>query len=400
MIPFDFSCHHSHLSGYLDEAIDNAFGDEKYETHGVSLKLQRRGDSFLNVDGKVIFNNTIADIEVFKDVGLFSSAISGVIDINMAIQYDIDQRLKITTKSEILNHKWIEKPKLEIGILTMPVESLVELALKHYEGIITAKIDHAIKMNVDLQSLVAENVNRLKEELDKVRPYGMVIDIVPTGLVLVEPSYVDNLVNVRGGVVFDSNIGPDRILENRALEFGWVQDLSKESIILTNFLVKEDVIKALILDKVKGFDIGGKALTIEDVDVSLGVQELKVNAKIVSPIKADFTLIGNPIYNEAKQILDITEIDVKVDPDGFIYKLSAPLVNKFIESKLGDLFPIELKSLIEDTLKKHLPSSIKAGPAMIKPSVGKVILSKLKFDSAEVVGTIRVEDVFAQIELV
>ncbi len=392
MLSFDFKCPYTLLSGYLDYAIDNAFGNDKYETHGVTLKLQRRGDSFLNIDGNIIFINTIADIEVYKSVGLFSSEIKGVIDINLAIEYDISTNFRITTKSEILNHKWIEKPTLEIGILNMPVESLVELALKHYEGIITAKMDGVVRDNIDLKSIINAQLSTMKANLNEKSFHGIKLNVNPTMLVLEKPIYKDNIIHLAGGVVVDTAIAKTSNLIEAPLTFKWTQQLEKDSLILTSFELDEPFLLEMVESQIGNQEVGGKPLQISHSNIAILENKVEFKSTLLSPIRAGLKFNASPIYVEAKQELILQDINVEITPESFLYKLSAPLVNKFIENKLEGIFPLKIKSLIDEKILKQIPEIMELEHINLTPVVKSINLSKLSFKEGKVIGIVRIEN--------
>lgn len=399
MLSFDFNCPYTLLSGYLDYAIDHAFGNDKYETHGVSLKLLRRGDSFLNIDGNVIFINTISDVEVYKSVGLFSSEIKGVIDISIAVAYDISEDFRISTKTDIVHHKWIEKPTLEIGILNMPVESLVELALKHYEGIITAKLDAVVKENINLKSIINEQLLALKEILNEKSFHGIKLALNPTALILQKPKYKDNIIHAEGGVVVDTAVAKSANLLDSPLTFKWVDQVDKDSIILTNFELDESFLLEMINSQIGDQEIGGKPLQIENTNLILDDNHIGLTARITSPLKANFKFAAVPVYIEAKENLTLENIDVNIEPESFLYKLSAPLVNKFIENKLDNVFPLNIKELVREKVISQIPSKIDLDDLSLKPSIKSIVLSKLSFRKGKVMGIVRTESPHVTIDM-
>ena len=391
MLSFQIKCPSVFLSNLFDKAIDNAINDEVFETHGIHLKLKRKGDSFFNMDGDVIFINTIADIEVFKDIGLFSSEIKGVIDINLFIKYDLDSKFKLSTKTEILNYKWVEKPKLEVGILNMPVGKLVELALQHYESIITAKVDTSISQNIDVAGFVHSQINSINDQL-KFNAFGGLQTFLELKKVFLErPRYVDGEVLINGGVVVEAIISDHINLEEQVkVNFEWITEMGHSNLVLARYSISDGFIKNMVDSTLTGQNLGGKPLEFQNLVLNTDEKSIRLNASINSPIEGDLVFMGKPKYIEANQTLELVETDFNIKPKGIIYKLSAPLVNKFIEAKINEVFPLDIARLISNSLEKYLPQEVDTSLAVIKPSIQQVKLDSFGLKSNNIHGNISV----------
>jgi hypothetical protein len=393
MLSFHINSPSHVLSNYFDEAIDNAIGSEIFETHGVHLNLKRRGDSFMNIDGDVIFINTIADINVFKDIGLFSSEIKGIIDINLVIKYDLSSKFKLTTKTEILNYKWVEKPQLEVGTLNLPVGKLVELALQHYESIITAKIDASIVDNLDVEQFIFRQVAAINEQLASNAFNGLKTTLVPKKLLLERPSFEEDEVRFKGGVSMEVFISDqDESLVQISPTFEWIDKLDRVNIMISRYEVTDKFIRQMFLESIVGQNVGGKPLEIDNLSLVVSDNQISMKARILSPIKGNVALSGNPVYIEATQVLEFRNQDFHIQPDGLIYKLSAPLVNKFIEAKIQEFFPLDIARIINRAVARFIPKEIDTNIASISPSVENIKLNTFNIQNHRIEGTISVRN--------
>jgi hypothetical protein len=117
-----------------------------------------------------------------------------------------------------------------------------------------------------------------------------------------------------------------------------------------------------------------------------------MKARILSPIKGNVALSGNPVYIEATQVLEFRNQDFHIQPDGLIYKLSAPLVNKFIEAKIQEFFPLDIARIINRAVARFIPKEIDTNIASISPSVENIKLNTFNIQNHRIEGTISVRN--------
>jgi len=140
---FDISTSKAYLSDILEQSLDHAVSSEPMEVNGVQIVLKRVGASEIHPEGKG----------------------SGSINLHLRVGFDISQNMRLKAKTDLVAHEWIEKPVLEIGALNIPIETLVNLVLKHHESIITAKIDQSIRQFSDLNALLQKGLNDARDKV-------------------------------------------------------------------------------------------------------------------------------------------------------------------------------------------------------------------------------------------
>jgi len=210
---FDISTSKAYLSDILEQSLDHAVSSEPMEVNGVQIVLKRVGASEIHPEGKVA-------------------------------------------------HEWIEKPVLEIGALNIPIETLVNLVLKHHESIITAKIDQSIRQFSDLNALLQKGLNDARDKVKSLDLKGNTLS-------------------------FDIN-----------------------SIAMT---IPYDFLEGEIKNRLQGMEVGGKYFDVDMIDIR-GNQGLTVKMEISEPIRAQVFVTGVPHYDPSAGVLQLNNLDVKVNP--------------------------------------------------------------------------------------
>lgn len=379
-IIFDITTTSEFLSNLLEEALDKAVSAEPMVVNGVEVLLTRIGEAEIRPEGKKVDIFLPLKIQLKREAGLFTVEGNGAIKLNLAVNVDITNSLKLKAKSELVAHEWIEKPILEIGALNIPIETLVNLVLKHHESIITAKIDNSLQQFSDLNQLLQGGLADARKKLGELDLKGNRINLDVDELILSEPQINDGKVNISGIVKPDISINDTAVVQSSIVPFRWMTDEDKhtENKVLVPITFDYDFLENELRTVLQGMEVGGKHFDVRTINIR-GGEELNIRMVIDEPIKAEVFIKGKPIYNEIEGQLILNDIDVKVNPSNFIYKLTAPLVNRFVESKMEDFFPLNVNSQLSELVSKNIPSSIKLEKAKIGIAQNGIQIQELRF---------------------
>ena len=386
-VSFELSASNQFLSDLFEEALDEAVSSEPMEVNSVEIILKRIGEAELRPDKKSIHIYLPLNIQLKRPAGLFTVEGSGSINLHLVVNYDINSKMQLTAKSDLVSHEWLEKPILEIGALNIPVETLVNMVLKHHESIITAKIDASLKEVSDLNSFLIKGLDLAKQSINNQDLKGNYFELSLQNVSLVEPVVQDGKVKLNGflkpniGINTKSHQDPERI------SFGWINEnvLKEDSTMQIDVELPYDLLKDELKAALQGMEVGGKNFDVRSVEIS-GGDLLLINLEIDDPIKAQVFVKGVPIYNELEGVLIMKDIDVKVNPSNFIYKLTAPLVNRFIENKMSDFFPLEVNQKLAEVVQSNIPSEITIPQGVINVNHEKVAIDKLDFAKDRIMG--------------
>lgn len=398
MLLFDAKIHSGLLSQYVGQAIDEAFAGDGFESHGVTMKLLRRGPVEIRTNGDSIDVKLASDIEVSKEMGLFSSEITGTIDIDILLDYDVSEHFHLSIHSDITGHSWVEKPRLEMGVLNVSVEKLTELALNHYESLITGRIDQALRERIRLRDAVNQRIASLRSALDEYDRFGLGLYIQPRRLMMERPAMDGDFLRVRGGLVLDAEIGEADPFGQEEPTFQWLTTAVEGSLSYIDMKLSESVAVQFVLDQLADQEIGGKPVEVIDASVRMSPDTLAIQTKISSPIKADVHVSGIPAYAESDQMIDLNDPEVRVDAESILYRISAPLVNKFVESKINDFFPVGLAPFLERIKTVLNKEAIHSDEFEVGVSVAGIRMSSLSFESGRIQGRVQLTNAVVDIK--
>ena len=358
------------LGELFENAIDDALSNEVFEVNSMALKMSRTGSADIIPKGKSLLVVLPYHIDIYRSAGLFSIEASAAIHLELKVDYDVTKDLKLTTDTTLERYGWIEKPKVEIGVINIPMETVLDLLIKHYESVITAKIDDSIKRQANLPQIVERGMETLNIKLSKLDTRGIHKTVQVEKIKLVPPQLDESDdISVVGRVypvVSLSDESSDYKYENLTLE--WVNELDNiDNELELSAVISYRYIADQIRKQSQGMQVGGSRLEIENVFIHNNKGMLRVEATITEPIRAQAFVTAIPFYDATTGMLSLDEVDVKVNPSNIIYKLTTPLVNNFIENKIDSVFPM----LVNEVLKKKLVDKI---PAEIEIPDGKAVI--------------------------
>ena len=392
-ISFELSASNQFLSDLFEAALDEAVASEPLEVNSVEIILKRIGEAILKPDHKSVHIYLPLNINLKRPAGLFTVEGNGSINLHIIVDFDINSELQLTSKTNLVSHEWIEKPVLEIGSLNIPVETLVNMVLNHHESIITAKIDAAIKEVSDLNKLLKIGLEKARVNLHEQDLKGNKIDFLLQKVSLEEPSLEKDKIFVKGALEPKIGINVPGEKEQEDIDFEWLDSSTEkgQSVVQVDIQLPYDILKKEMMDALQGMEVGGRYFDVRSLDVQ-GGERLRIILEIDQPIKAQIFIKGKPIYNEIEGELIIQGLDVKVNPANLIYKLTAPLVNKFIENKMEEFFPLEVNQKLGEVVRGNIPSEISIPSGKIGISHKDLTIDALDFELDRIKGRASITD--------
>ena len=398
-ISFELSASNQFLSDLFEAALDEAVASEPLEVNSVEIILKRIGEALLKPDHKSVHIYLPLNINLKRPAGLFTVEGNGSINLHLIVDFDINSELQLRSKTNLVSHEWIEKPILEIGSLNIPVETLVNMVLNHHESIITAKIDAAIKEVSDLNKLLKIGLDKARMNLNEQDLKGNKIDFLLHKVSLEEPSLEKDKIYVKGALEPKISINVPGDKQQQDIDFEWLDSSSTKgpSLVQLDIQLPYDILKKEMMDALQGMEVGGRFFDVRSLDVQ-GGERLRIILEIDQPIKAQIFIKGKPVYNEIEGELLIQDLDVKVNPANLIYKLTAPLVNKFIENKMEEFFPLEVNQKLGEVVRGNIPSEISIPSGKIGISHKDLSIDELHFELDRIKGKASITDLNVLVE--
>lgn len=395
-LTYKISATQAKLNATVDAALDKALSRDNMEVNGVEVQLSKSGLATGILEGKALLIDVPLDIHIKRKAGLFTVEGTGGISIKLKLNYDINRDLQFKFKTELVAHEWITKPVLEVGALNIPVETLMNLVLGHYESVLVSKIDAALNEKSDFVGQVYQALQQLETKVNDILPFDNAVDLKLGTLDTMTPRSSNNRVELQGNIEMGLSVLPKLASTNDLLPtINWTDKVQAAVPITVDIQLSYSDLANQATEQLSGVDMGGRKIVVSDMVITYE-EELQIEVELTEPIKGTVSLTGEPDYMPTTGELAVAELDVKVKPSNFIYKMTAPLVNKFIEGKLEELLPISLQAIVDRKLAE-LPKEIAVPDGILKPSLSKADIKAIEFDAKGVNISIELNDVHVEI---
>ncbi len=342
------------LNDMLAKSLQSALDGEKYEVNGVILHLKSYGSPTVQIDRDNIRTKVFLDIKLLRPSGVFSVEVEGKLILKLTSRIQIADDYRLETNTEVDGFDWEEEPKFIIGSLDIPIEKLVNLVFKHYNSVITAKIDASIMENVDMETLIKSTLKKTDDFISKYQWHGVRCKPLINKMEVTDASHYEDYVLINGNVKMGVELS-DSFIEHNSYPVIKLFPSDEESCD-SQFLAKIDihfkVFELFMAENLKGMDVGGKPLRVNEIKSSFDDHELSFDIRIDQPIQANVLVTGRPLFREDAQVFDLENLDVKVHANNILYKLTAPVVNRLIEKKIGDYLPFDMRASIDKNLSE------------------------------------------------
>ena len=353
----------SFLTEKMMEALDQKLLKQDMEVKGFSVEVERKGHIGLAVVAKSILIKLPIEITLKRPEGLFTMEASGAALLEVRMDIDIKADFAFETETQIQDYTWLEEPKVKVGSVNIPMESLMDVVIRQKEKDITEQLDQVIAANVNLQGFIAKQSSTLAKgieihqgllltgTIDKVRVSHLkeeegklYIHILPSVSLLVRAQNLHRF----------HDIPPMAQME-------WFYDIDKQGEHKQEIFLElsYDFLASKLKEVIDGQVVGGKALRVEHIEIRKQDQ-VYVDIKIKTPVDATIKVKGYPNYRPESGKVNVSLLDIQVKASNILYKLSAPLISKMIESRLEEMLPVPIEQIINsiwEEQRKKLPST-------------------------------------------
>lgn len=340
------------LAGELRKLLQNAVLE--LDGHQIKLSIDVRDKLILSEYGKITIP---VRIHILHHAGLFSVEADGKINACFSFNLNINDQLQTSAEVKLLEHEWIETPKVRIGKLSLPVENISNFVLGRMHEDISQYINQKVSTTVNLPALIEAWTNRYGNNYFLDTPMNLVFNGTLNAVSVDEPKIDQHNISIHSDISISTTItdrklsflqknipkileekgNPSHILET---SFRW-EHISQWA---TGFLHK--------------IEYGGKKLEVENLIISWE-NMIIIRADVITPVEMKIELSGVPHFDAESGMLDLKNYNIRITPENLIYKIAAPVIRKIIDRQIERFFPVNTLELIKETTQRYLPESIK-----------------------------------------
>jgi hypothetical protein len=382
----DFKLSKNKISAFIHKEINFLF-DDKITIEGIELSLEVPLEETIEIQAyqKSVISKIPVSFSFIKPAGLFSIEGKGEIQVSLEIQYEIDENLQLTTNSILKGYEWINEPKLIVGQLTFPVETISDCIINYMKEEMLDKLDVKISKLPSLKSILTDKLT----ELGANYPIHRKPDLYFNSQLLTIQSNVlsedkDSLMlHLWLEIMSKISDEPIRFEIKQDPRFFWSQHVNSQNIQKVELEFSFAGLAKLIINEINGNEFGGKSFDVESIHIR-NTDELEFKVNLRQPIKGIITLVCKPFLDVDQQNIYLNDLSIDIDASNIIYKLSSPIIEKIIRSKIESFLPYNPSSVLLPFIEKIPSIQILDNMVSLKPQVDKIYVESLTFDHQSV----------------
>ncbi|MCB0632217.1 MAG: DUF4403 family protein [Saprospiraceae bacterium] len=362
-IPLNLSV--KELERMLNKQLDTVLYEDNDINDGdnMMMKAEKKEDISLRLDSSSVAYRVPLDIWVRYNTGVGKVEGTGAIAISLKTGYSIQSDWKLKTNTEFTEYEWLEKPRLKMGLVSLPVGFVADMLIDNFKSTITENIDQQISENLGLDSLIADGWKKMHEPLEVSEDYHAWLMMNPQKISMTPIKSNDD--DLQATVLIESKptISFGEKPKDPELHplppFAYAQSGGEEFMIRIGTEISYDEAERIVKETVQGerFDYGNRYVVVDDIELYGQGNKLVVNTKISGTYSGDIFMTGRPEFNARSNSIDIKDLKYTVDTRNFLLRSAGWLLrSKFknmIQSNLDFLLQTNLKE-IEDQIKKQL----------------------------------------------
>jgi hypothetical protein len=362
---------------YIDNSMDDNGGDN------LMLKATKSNNITLKLNGDEIQYFVPLKLWVKKGLLVGSLEADGEIGINFSTKYQLNPDWSFLTTTKVVNHKWIQAPKLKTGIGDLPISFVANLVLDRSKAMLEKSIDDNLKKTLDIKSQIQNAWNSLQVPVLVSQEYQMWMKNTPQKITLAPIITMGNKIDTHIGIstLSEISMGEKPMFRTNTLmppfEKGQVGNsnngFNMNVYVRVPFLEAESIAKKYMLGQT--FASGNKSVTIQGIKVYGQENKLVVATDLTGSYVGKIFFIGRPTVNGIANIIEVKDLDFELGTKNFLLKSAAWLFKGEIAKKMKShmQFPFgEQLNLVKDQVQSQLSSYKLSNGVTLKGSVGEM----------------------------
>jgi hypothetical protein len=314
----------------------------------------------------------------------------GDIALDLKTSYSIQPDWSIKTQTEIVSHKWLKKPLLQVGSMNVPIGFLIDAVLKNTRKALGKEIDEIVGETLGLNRVVADTWDMLYQPLLLEPQYSAWLQVNPTSIGMTPISMNQNILSAI--IIVEAkplvSIGPrpvDRqpdplppFTQYNATTPGFNLVINTQ----IGWEEAERIAKEHMLGEI--YTSGKRKVKVEDLNLFGNADKVVVETKLSGSYNGSIYLTGKPDYDAFSNKIVIRDLDYTLDTKNFLVKSGGWLLRSTIKNRIQDNLNFlltynlgEMKNMLQSELNTYkLAPGLRMQGLMQDLKIGSIVLTK------------------------
>ncbi|HMQ05876.1 MAG TPA: DUF4403 family protein [Saprospiraceae bacterium] len=358
-VPLKINISSSYLSGILASLMDHYLEEWDLEVNGVEVHLQKKGNLEARIIKNVIWLSVPLDVHLKRPSGLFTVEAGGSVVMHLQTPFAFDHNLRLLTEMKLTHYDWIEKPTFQMGVLQIPLTTLIKLIISHASSIITGKMDSVLKEKVNVRELMDAWIYKPFSQLNIFVEHSLYPDLKIKRIDIVNAMTPGDDLEWNVLVSYQLVISDKKVTESEYPLIFVHEDTKVSQPIFpagATLFLSEFILAQQLKKESKNMQLGSKILSLESIQWQVG-EDIRLTTSVKEPVPMTIDLQFEVVNNHDHSELRWDENALTVRPHKWIYRLIGPVVKKLIKNKMAEWTSGNIQAYI-DNIKSEFPQTI------------------------------------------
>jgi hypothetical protein len=345
----------------INEIFKGTFDIPEYD---IKMSLSKPKPASVEIEGKSVLVVVPIGVNVNKNTFLANLSAKGVIEMSFITDLEIDSLWNLKTKTNLSFHRWVEKPKLSVGGISLPIETISDAVIKKSKLMIEQTIDESVKESFTLKAKMQETMSMFDQAFRVSPDVNGWINIKPEKFqinkVINNKFSAIGKINIKGLTQFTTYKPEPKSKTQKLPPVFWNENIPDSSVFRVVADIKTSDINPMIKANLDGktFTEGGKSITLSNIVTNCDYEFMRVVTDVTGSVNGMLIIKGKPKYNAAKNEFAIENIDIQLKTKNVIHKAAAWIAEGKIRSEMEKQlkfsindFLIQAQNNIDDQLK-------------------------------------------------
>lgn len=331
----------SGITDTFNNAIAESFkGNFDIPEYNLKVLLSKNKDASVEIEGLSVLVVVPVTIDIEKETFLTDLKAHGTLEMTFVTNVEVDSLWNMTTTTNLAYHRWVEKPKLSLAGLNLPIETISDLVIRKNRTMIELGIDNSVKESFTIKEKMKENMSMFDQPIQLDPKGGAWLNIKPE---FIQLNRIKNgrfsatgKIGIRGYSTFSTYKPVANIVSQNLPKLIWTEDIPDSSVFRLVTDIKMIDINVMIKENLDGktFTSNDKSITLSNIITNCDYEFLRVVTDISGSANGTLIIKGKPKYDNVTNEFYLNDIDIQFRTKNMLYKAAAWIAEGKIRNEL------------------------------------------------------------------
>lgn len=338
----------------ITEVFKNSFDIPQYD---LKMTLTKPKPATVEIEGKSILVVVPVGLQLLKKTYLADLTAKGTIEMSFVTDLDIDSLWNMKTKTSLSYHRWVEKPKLSVAGVSLPIELLSDEVIKRSKSYIESAIDDAVKESFTLKSVMKEKLAIFDQAFQVSPDINGWISVKPERFqlnkVLNSKFFASGKIGANGVSTFTTYKPLAKAAATQLPKLYWSENIPDSSVFRVIADIKIADINPMIKANLEGktFQEGSKSITLSNIVSNCDYEFFRVVTDIAGAANGQLIIKGKPRYKANTNEFVVENIDIQFKTKNVLHKAAAWIAEGKIRNELESKMKFSINQTIAEVQK-------------------------------------------------